>query len=177
MASVAELTEPRREILASRDAGVAVFSPALRHPLSEYTGHLSWRLADEPEAIGSQLRVLVESDRPRWLNPLMRGLEIVLALPPGWDSYGAPAIRLASAEAALQFAASYLRANCPAPSVVPLSSGGVQLEWNRPGAQIEVAFEPSEPTLFSVTDITTGADDGEIPRDQAKLRKYLEGLD
>jgi hypothetical protein len=36
----------------------------------------------------------------------------------------------------------------PAPRVVPLSSGGLQLEWHRQGIDLEVVFERHEQRFF-----------------------------
>lgn len=67
-------------------------------------------------------------------------LDILAALKPGWDSYGACAIAPDAIRAA--------RVMLSAPSVVPCSDGGVQLEWHRDGFDIEIRIPPSADRLL-----------------------------
>lgn len=55
------------------------------------------------------------------------------ALLQDWDSYGAPPIDLVVLERA--------RAWLAAVQVVPMSGGGVQLEWHADGVDVEIAFD------------------------------------
>jgi hypothetical protein len=70
---------------------------------------------------------------PAWFDPLMQGFVDLLTLPPNWNSCGAGAIEQKIVLHAMNFINGLLRPTSPAPRVVPLSSGGLQLEWHRKG--------------------------------------------
>ena len=66
-------------------------------------------------------------------------------LPKGWNSYNAATPKEEAIEEAIAFLVSMvaLVPNLAAPAVVPTAPGGVQLEWQRRGVDIEVEFEPT----------------------------------
>ena len=172
MASLAELTESQRDIFASTASATnaAAFSPPTRRAL--------WSEPAGRERPGQQFEVVApRGPLPIWLRPLVNGLRAVLALPADWDSYGAPRIALPPVLAAFELAANSLGPNSPPPSVVPLSSGGVQFEWHRQNFELEIVFEPGEPASFSWSNPQTGEEDsGELPTGERKLRSYLKDL-
>src|SRR5712692_1526644 len=86
---------------------------------------------------------------PAWFDPLMQGFVDLLTLSPNWDSYGAGAIDPKVVLYAMTFMNSLLGPTTPAPRVVPLSSGGLQVEWHRQGIDLEVVFERDEQPFFS----------------------------
>jgi hypothetical protein len=63
----------------------------------------------------------------------------LLELPENWDTYGGAKIDPRAVEAARRFQAALL---CASQSVVPICSGGVQIEMHRCGFDFEVAFNP-----------------------------------
>jgi hypothetical protein len=63
----------------------------------------------------------------------------LLALKDNWDSYGAPMISKRAVDAALQLR----NVLATAPSFVPMSDGGVQLEWHSQGFDVELEIEPN----------------------------------
>jgi hypothetical protein len=87
-----------------------------------------------------------------WLTDALMRLQDLAALAPDWDSYGAKPVEADMAMAAVRFLAT-LAAAAPGvdkPSVVPLSDGGVQVEWHRGGIDLEVAFSDDEPGVYLV---------------------------
>lgn len=64
----------------------------------------------------------------------------LLGLKPGWDSYKARAINLACVNAAVDLLGK-LPPHLKKPHVVPLVTGGVQLEWHTRSYELEIAFE------------------------------------
>ena len=64
---------------------------------------------------------------PGFKSFLSQKLAEVEALPPGWDSEGAPLVDRAIIRAVGAFVASLPRHIAARPMVVPLSSGGIQL--------------------------------------------------
>jgi len=84
---------------------------------------------------------------PRWWPSVLRSIERLLALPPGWDSYGAPRISRDVLTSALQVLCWAAKESTPPPWIVPTGRGGVQLEWHEHQLDIEVYVEPGDPTV------------------------------
>lgn len=70
----------------------------------------------------------------------IRALVKLLDLEYNWDSYGAPRIGIEGIIAAIRFVDSTFHDDMLAPSVVPTSGGGVQLEWHVDGVDREMEF-------------------------------------
>jgi hypothetical protein len=85
---------------------------------------------------------------PAWFDPLVQGFVDLLTLPPNWDSYQAGTIDSQIVHDAMNFINGVLGTTSPAPRVVPLSSGGLQLEWHRKGIDLEVVFDRGEQPFF-----------------------------
>lgn len=73
------------------------------------------------------------------LQHLRESAAELLALPPGWDSYQARPIDSFAVQRALRFC-QWLSDDAPAPTIVPLSNGGVQLEWHTKEMDEEMEF-------------------------------------
>jgi len=91
----------------------------------------------------------LQGDSAPWVEPTLRTLGSLLVLPAGWDSYGARAPDPSCVLAAWRLLGAVMRDNIPAPAVVPTVCGGVQLEWHRNGADLEI--EVVAPRQFVVS--------------------------
>ncbi len=81
---------------------------------------------------------------PRWtwqVEPVKRVLEC-LNLGNNWDSYGGKIVRLEIADAVIDFIDRMPQNASMIPRVVPLSTGGIQLEFSRGGKELEIEFIP-----------------------------------
>jgi len=85
-------------------------------------------------------------EEPAWKEPTVFRLAEVLCLPAGWDSYGAPRIDRHAVSSALALLESAAPEEMPAPLVVPVSDGGVQLEWHAWGLDVELEVPPAATT-------------------------------
>lgn len=65
-----------------------------------------------------------------------------LLLPENWDSYGGHAPRREAAATAIEIIASIVQEDPPRPRVVPLGTGGIQLEWKNGQREFEVECAP-----------------------------------
>jgi hypothetical protein len=96
---------------------------------------------------------------PLWLEPTLSRMRELSALGRDWDRRGSAAVR----QDALQFAYSVLMEvmapTTPAPSIVPLGHGGVQLLWKSPSAEIEVEVVLPNNIIIYHLDRTNGAED------------------
>jgi hypothetical protein len=93
--------------------------------------------------------------RAHWFPETARRINRILQLSADWDTYNAPRIDPQHALAALFFLSLTMAADTPPPSVVPLSDGGVQLEWHRAGVDVEVVFSGSEEDGLYYHDVDT----------------------
>jgi hypothetical protein len=73
-----------------------------------------------------------------WVDPTLKALGEILALGGNWDSYGANPVDPHTAAAVVGLCLETMRSDSPAPSVVPTSRGGIQLEWHTRGVDLEV---------------------------------------
>lgn len=89
---------------------------------------------------GSAMLVLSELPPP-WMHDLLSRISQLGDLEEGWDSYGARRVDPEAAAATVEFLFNFLGHNTPQPAVVPTSRGGIQLEWHRAGADLEVEIE------------------------------------
>jgi len=81
---------------------------------------------------------------PEWtwqVEPIKKVLGTLL-LPENWDSYGGRTPKSQAAETAIQIIASITQADPPRPRVVPLGTGGIQLEWKKGQRELEVECRP-----------------------------------
>lgn len=111
---------------------------------------------------------------PPWFDPLMQGFFDLLTLPPNWNTYGSGQIDSNVVQVALNFVAGILGPSTPAPRVVPLSSGGVQIEWRRKGIDLEIVFDTGEQPCFYYRNRITGEEsDHMLPTESALLRSII----
>lgn len=73
------------------------------------------------------------------LAPVAQALDELLSLEAGWNSYGAARIAPEAVEAALALLVGY---EGPLPQVVPMTRGGVSLEWCWADGDVSIEVEP-----------------------------------
>jgi hypothetical protein len=108
----------------------------------------------------------------------MQGFVDLLTLPHNWDSYGGQRINPGVVQDAVNLINPLLEPTSPAPRVVPLSSGGLQLEWHRGGIDLEVVFDRDGQPFFDYRNRENG-DESEhtLPENDALLRSIVAALD
>jgi len=75
----------------------------------------------------------------------------------GWDSYGGLPVTREVLGEMVGWLLNWTGHEAPAPTVVPTSGGGVQLEWHMAGIDLEVEFQPSGKVgMLLGQDITEG---------------------
>jgi len=106
------------------------------------------------------------TEMPPWLMDVLPRLDELAALEENWDSYGSPPpsanlighvlMIVQRAERLLGYSHAEQRV-MPTPSIVPLSGGGIQIEWQTPVQELELEFfEERRPAALAVN-IVTGA--------------------
>ncbi len=115
---------------------------------------------------------------PAWFDPVMQGFVDLLTLAPNWDSYHAGPIDPKLIQYALNFINGVLAPTSPTPRVVPLSSGGLQLEWRRKGVDLEVVFDRGEQPFFFFQNRVTGEEsEHRLPEDSQLLISMISNLE
>jgi len=85
---------------------------------------------------------------PQWSRDLLARISELGDLEENWDSYGAQPVDPRCAAATAEFVLDFLGGDTPKPAIVPTTRGGIQLEWHRAGADLEIEIE--SPTRFHV---------------------------
>ena len=121
--------------------------------------------------------VTLAGDPPAWLRPTLEAMAELLELPENWNSYGARPIDPAALAWALELLGSTMNPETPAPTLVPTSGGGVELEWHTRGIDLEVHAVPPRGIYFYCEDHVTGSEDEqELEGDLSPLVNALAEL-
>jgi hypothetical protein len=114
-------------------------------------------------------------DASPWYRAALDRISGLTALAVGWNGYDAREIKADMAIDAAKFLTEVAFPGIAAPSIVPLSDGGVQIEWHRGGVDIEVAFSDDEPGIYVVD---REGDEAELPLPEAvpTIAKYWRRL-
>jgi hypothetical protein len=82
--------------------------------------------------------VVLVSELSQWQIEAIRKLFQLLALPRDWDSYGSPSPSEVAVTAAVRLILGIDLDYFVSPRVVPVSGGGVQLEWSVGSREVEI---------------------------------------
>ena len=104
-------------------------------------------------------------EMPPWLVDVLPRLGELASLQENWDSYGSPPPPLklmGDALAVVQRAERLLGYShtwhtvMPTPSIVPLSGGGIQIEWQTPVKELELEFFDERRIVALAVNVATG---------------------
>ena len=180
---IGQLTVQERGILATNGLTTYLdeFARTERRPISAYEPPVLLTRKRKYYSHGQEFIVEWQDlgqPLPRWFDPLMQGFTDILALPVNWDSYGAGTVQPGPVNVAMNVANGIMRPSTPSPRVVPLSSGGVQLEWHREGIDVELIFDPEEEPSFYYRNSQTGEEaDGLLSESWNLLAEVIGGLE
>lgn len=90
---------------------------------------------------GSVIKIRAATETA-WLRPVIEDLGSLSRLKENWDTYGAPRINDGCIKDALSLLKEVQGDSSPAPSCVPTSEGGIQLEWHRSSIDLEIEISP-----------------------------------
>ena len=85
--------------------------------------------------------VVLLKDLSRWQIEAVRKLFQLLALPRDWDSYGSPPPSEVAITAGVRLILGIDLDHFVSPRVVPVSGGGVQLEWSLGSREVEIEID------------------------------------
>jgi hypothetical protein len=90
-----------------------------------------------PEGI---IKITLRVDMPEWLPDVISRMVDFRYLPGNWDSYGAKPVDLSIFLSVIRILPEIVMPETPCPSICPTNNGGIQLEWNENGRDLEVEF-------------------------------------
>lgn len=121
-------------------------SPLMWHNIrSPFAKHNARRGLGDKQAVirdndvGSA-RVFISSNLPNWYPDAILRFETLTDLAAGWDGYGGIAVREEVATYANTVLSQIVTVQTPEASIVPMSHGGLQIEWHTIAADLELSF-------------------------------------
>lgn len=159
-----DLTEHER--LLSRQAVVSMPEPEPRFVQVHARGEtVIFKYLDGGEA------------RPAWFMPVLQGFANLATLSDNWDGSGAARINRATINRALRAIEQLLPQDAPAPSIVPISDSGLQIEWHRHHRDLEIEFSPTGAIEFYYFDENTDEErEGPAGPNFVNVKDYLDRI-
>jgi hypothetical protein len=117
--------------------------------------------------------VVTTDELPAWVEPTLSAFSSIKSLDENWDSYGGKKISNDLIRLALSTLSQVMGGNSPAPSVVPLPDGGLQVEWHRKIQDLEVVFPANTAPTFYYVNRSTGFEKEGFANDVIYLSKLL----
>jgi hypothetical protein len=120
--------------------------------------------------------VVTTSEIPAWVEPTISAYVGVQTLPENWDSYGGKKINRDLINRSLSTLGLIMGPASPAPSVVPLGDGGLQLEWHRNQQDLEIVFPADDLPQFYYRDKRAGEEQEGPASDVSNLAQLLRNI-
>ena len=112
-----------------------------------------------------------------WERQILPVICRFLDLPDNWDSYGGRALKLETGMFALKILNEIMDAQTPIPHVVPIATGGVQLEWHENDLDLELTISaPYDCELWYDDDRSGASDSIALSTDLSALRTRMMRL-
>ena len=148
----------------------------LHSEASVYSGRRT-RPLEEDSNKASQ-RVTLSEEGAHWADAVNAKLTDLCRLQVGWDGYRGVATRQDVARFAFRMLSVVLKPSTPAPSIVPLSSGGLQLEWHTDNADIELKILAPFAVEAWVSDPQLDGEGETLPlvQDYTYLNRWIQKL-
>jgi hypothetical protein len=152
--TLAPTAEPR--YLSDRDVDRRYQAPTASSATSNVTELRAWRLRRDRETVVQQV-------------------EQLRALAPGWDGEQGKVPALVSLDYAYRVVLDLLAQSVMRPSIVPVSDGGVTIEWHQGMRQLVLYVPPrDEPVLANYLDAASGEEwEGVLPADARLVEDQL----
>ncbi len=117
------------------------------------------------------------SGDPAWLPTVQERIRQLVGLPEGWDGHDGKPVKIDVARFALRLLRETLDPLGPAPQLVPLSYGGLQLEWHENGIDLEIEVEAANRIFVSFEDHSTGEQlEKEMSTDYREVSQIMRRL-
>lgn len=125
----------------------------------------------------SAFRFVVKTNQlPAWVEPTISAFSGIQSLHDNWDSYGGKKMSHDLIRLSLSILGQIMASSSPAPSVVPLGSGGIQLEWHRKQQDLEITFPADDIPQFFYRNRATGVEKEGFASDVANLTELMSNI-
>lgn len=114
---------------------------------------------------------------PAWIEPTFHALKGLLQLPKDWDGYGASPVQERIAQRVLFVLCEVMEDDAPPPSVVPLTGGGIQVEWHRLEKNLEIEFPAdAAPSFYYYEENSDLESEGQVSGNYDRIQAYISAL-
>lgn len=121
--------------------------------------------------------VILLGDLSQWQVQGIKNLVEVVSLPDNWDSYGSRPPAQTAVTSAIQLIMGINLDYFLSPRVVPVSGGGVQLEWSFGAREVEIEIDDDGSVEYLKTERGRPIEEGQIAlTDLAGIRSLLMWL-
>jgi hypothetical protein len=115
--------------------------------------------------------------RTDWAAPAKRRFIELLCLPTGWDGHQGIAANSSVVDFTYKLLEGIMQPRVPLPSIMPLSYGGILLEWHRKSWDIEIEIEsPGNLGVYTRNLITGIEDEFELKSDLKRLTTIIGNI-
>ena len=132
---------PVEDIVAPWEPAVFVWLDGITHCVHEFA-RVRARIPASQTAPPQSERAIAKEISPRLSAETEAAITELMKLPLGWDGYDGLPVQPEVAGRARRFMAAIGEYTPPVPDVVPLSDGGLQLEWFVGAYEVEVVIAP-----------------------------------
>ncbi len=151
---------PSLQVMPERVIGL-VQAPAFRqlNPLRDATGSVAFQTLFEPAEPVLGVRTEAAETAPRfaeWVVDVLDRLIELHELPVDWDHHGAPPIDEKDIGAALNVLNEVMAPDTPPPAIVPISGGGLQMEWHRASLDVEIVVGLGDDDGLYLREVNSG---------------------
>lgn len=116
----------------------------------------SWRCRTYPfRWFELKIETTPEWVEPDWLLPVCNAIYGLEGLGENWDSHGGRRIKARALGSTLEFMLEILPDAAPIPTITPLSSGNVMIEWHDLGVDLEITIGAQGPVHVYLFDHAT----------------------
>lgn len=116
-----------------------------------------------PKGTGTQtVQVTRVMEQTMWSKVARERLKELAMLPENWNGYGSPKIHADSIEESFNLLSEFAKLGMGEPRIVPISGGGVQLEWRNSKSELEIEILPNRSVQFLLVDSFDEMFEGQI---------------
>lgn len=106
----------------------------------------------------------VMDEAASWSRSARDRVQALARLEENWNTYGSPAISPEAVSEALKLLTDIARLGMPEPKIVPVSGGGLQMEWANGRSEIEIEIFPDKSIQYLLVDAEGKMLEGQIFR-------------
>ncbi len=110
---------------------------------------------------------------PLALQQMFDKLAALASLPENWDGYGSLPLQPLAKKTASNLLRMIFLHGLPIPHFVPVSGGGIQMEWQKNKREMELEVLPNGEILFLVVDQTGRMQEGSLPHSLSPTMQAL----